>query len=131
MRLAVLHDSGEAQAPSPEATIRHFARVAAKAGVEVCPIDGGRLAHIGVFDGLFIRVTTAVGNLAYDAAWRAWSRNVPVIDDPVSIVRCHHKAPMLAMLARAGIPVPETVLVTSADDLQKMLAALVPPLVLK
>ena len=49
------------------------------------------LAELAEFDGLFIRETTSIDNYTYRFARRAWQEGMPVIDDPVSMIRCTNK----------------------------------------
>jgi hypothetical protein len=91
--LAVLYDPNENEktAPSSPNSIKHFARIAEKLSVDVEPITKRQLAELAEFDGLFIRETTSIDNHTYRFARRAWQEGMPVIDDPISMIRCTNK----------------------------------------
>ncbi|MEE4118966.1 MAG: RimK family alpha-L-glutamate ligase, partial [Paracoccaceae bacterium] len=107
------------------------AREAAKAGVEVEPITRHDLARLAEFDGLFIRETTSIRNHTFRFARRAEAEGMPVIDDPRSIIRCTDKIFLSELLTRAGVPVPETMLVRAATDPAEIADRLGLPAVLK
>ncbi|MEZ5728964.1 MAG: RimK-like ATPgrasp N-terminal domain-containing protein [Burkholderiaceae bacterium] len=69
--IAVLHDPDEALPPSSVKTLRYWARLAEKQGVEVEPIRRRDLARLAEFDALFIRETTSIRNHTYRFAQRA------------------------------------------------------------
>ena len=85
--LAVLFDPNEKMAPTSAASIKYFARIAEKMSVDVEPITKRQLAELAEYDGLFIRETTSIDNHTYRFALRAWQEGMPVIDDPISMIR--------------------------------------------
>ncbi len=114
---AVLYDPAEALPPSDQASIKHWARIAEKLSVEVEPITRRDLPRLAEFDALFIREATSIDNHTYRFARRAAQEGMPVIDDPVSMIRCTNKVYLKELLTANAIPVPPTVVVASIDDL--------------
>jgi glutathione synthase/RimK-type ligase-like ATP-grasp enzyme len=129
--LAVLYDANEKMAPSSPASIKHFARIAEKHSVDVEPITKRQLAELAEFDGLFIRETTSIDNHTYRFARRAWQEGMPVIDDPISMIRCTNKVFLMELLGQNQVPTPPTVIVTEDTDLAKPIDELGLPLVVK
>ncbi len=128
---ATLHDPKEKMPPSSFATLKHWARVAEKLGVEVEPITRRDLARLAEFDALFIRETTSIDNHTYRFARRAVQEGMPVIDDPFSMIRCTNKVFLNELMAANGIAVPPTVIIAGPGDLAKAADQLGYPLVLK
>ena len=94
----------------------HWAKVAAPQGVEVEPITKKDLARLAEFDALFIRETTSIRNHTYHFARRAMMEGMPVIDDPISMIRCTNKVYLWERLTHAGLPVPETIVIQEPAD---------------
>ena len=67
--------------------------------VDVEPITKRQLAELAEFDGLFIRETTSIDNHTYRFARRAWQEGMPVIDDPISMIRCTNKVFLMELLS--------------------------------
>ena len=107
--IGVLYDPAEKLPPSSPRTLKHWARLAEKQGVEVEPIGRRDLARLTEFDALFIRETTSIRNHTYQFAQRAWAEGMPVIDDPRSMIRCTNKVYLWERMTQAGIPTPETI----------------------
>ena len=112
--LAVLHDPNEKMPPSSPASIKHMARIAEKLSVDVEPITRRQLAELAEYDGLFIRETTSIDNHTYRFARRAWQEGMPVIDDPISMIRCTNKVFLMELLGQNQVAMPPTVIL--ADD---------------
>jgi hypothetical protein len=107
-QLAVLYDPTEILAPSNPGAIKKFVRAAEKEGFGVELIsrdDYGRLAE---FDALFIRETTAINHHTFRFAQRATVEGLPVIDDPLSILRCGNKVFLQEALEQDEVPTPRT-----------------------
>ncbi len=128
---ATLHDPKEAMPPSSFATLKHWARVAEKMGVEVEPITKRDLARLAEFDALFIRETTSIDNHTYRFARRAMQEGMPVIDDPFSMIRCTNKVYLNELMTANGLAVPPTVIIAGPSDLAKASESLSFPMVLK
>ncbi len=129
--IAVLYDPEEKLAPSSVETLKHWARLAEKDGVEIEPITKKDLARLAEFDALFIRETTSITNHTYRFARRAWAEGMPVIDDPVSMMRCTNKVYLWELLVGAGLPAPETIIIQERTQLSEVADKLGFPLVLK
>ncbi len=128
---AVLYDPNEAMPPSDRASIKHWARIAEKLGVEVEPITRRDLARLAEFDALFIRETTSIDNHTYRFARRAVQEGMPVIDDPISMIRCTNKIYLHELMTSNGISVPPTVIIAGMHDLARAEDELGYPMVLK
>jgi glutathione synthase/RimK-type ligase-like ATP-grasp enzyme len=129
--LAVLLDPDERMPPSSVASLKHLARIAEKLSVEVEPINRRQLDELAEYDGLFIRETTSVDNHTYRFARRAWQEGMPVIDDPISMIRCTNKVFLMELLGANNVPIPPTVMLAEDADLAKAVDELGLPLVVK
>ncbi|MGE0847547.1 MAG: RimK family protein [Flavobacteriaceae bacterium] len=129
--LAVLHDPKEQLAPSQMASLKHFARIAEKHDLEVDFITRRQYHQLAEYDALFIRETTSIDNHTYRFARRAMQEGMPVIDDPVSMIRCTNKVYLKELLTANGVAVPPTVIIASTDDLAAAEEKLGLPLVVK
>ncbi len=129
--IAVLHDPDAALPPSGPDTLKHFARVAEKMGVEVEPIVKRDLARLAEFDALFIRETTSIDDHTYRFARRAQQEGMPVIDDPISMIRCTNKVYLHEVMTKAAVPTPKTLLLSMGEDLARAADELGFPVVLK
>ncbi len=128
---AVLYDPNEALPPSDHASIKHWARIAEKLGVEVEPITRRDLARLAEFDALFIRETTSIDNHTYRFARRAVQEGMPAIDDPISMIRCTNKIYLHELMTGNGLSVPPTVILGGMHDLARAADELGFPMVLK
>ncbi|MCW6510388.1 RimK family protein [Lichenifustis flavocetrariae] len=129
--IAVLHDPHEKMPPSSPETLRHLARIGEKMAVAIEPITKKQLAELAEFDALFIRATTSIDDYTYRFARRALQEGMPVIDDPVSMIRCTNKVYLHELLQGKGIPVPPTVMLADDEDLDRAEAMLGWPMVVK
>ncbi len=129
--LAVLHDPTEALAPSTLSSIRHFARIAEKHDLDVEPISRKQFHQLTEYDALWIRETTSIDNHTYRFARRAMQEGMPVIDDPVSMIRCTNKVYLKELLTANDVPVPPTVVVANTEELGGAEEQLGYPLVVK
>jgi len=128
---ATLVDPNEELPASSISSLRHWARIAEKMGVEVEPITKRDLVKLANYDALFIRETTAISNHTYRFARRAQQEGMPVIDDPLSMIRCTNKVYLNELMAFNKVPVPPTVMIAGPADLQVAADTLGFPLVLK
>ncbi|MEP4423585.1 MAG: RimK family alpha-L-glutamate ligase, partial [Nitratireductor sp.] len=128
---ATLIDPNEELPPSQVSSLRHWARVAARMGVEVEPVTKKDLARLANYDALFIRETTAISNHTYRFARRAQQEGMPVIDDPLSMIRCTNKVYLNELMELNKVPVPPTVMIAGPADLETAASQLGFPLVLK
>lgn len=129
--LAVLHDPAEVLPPTRAASLRHFARIAERMGMAVEPIRRRDLGRLPEFDALFIRETTSIRNHTYRFAQRARAEGMPVIDDPVSMIRCTNKVYLWERLRQAELPAPPTMVLRRDTDLSMIVERLGLPLVVK
>lgn len=128
---ATLVDPHEQLPPSAISSLRYWARIAEKMGVEVEPITKKDLARVANYDALFIRETTSISNHTYRFARRAQQEGMPVIDDPLSMIRCTNKVYLNELMAFNDVPVPPTVMIAGPSDLEVAADTLGFPLVLK
>jgi len=129
--LAVLYEPKEELPCSSLRTLKHFARLAEKMSVDVELITKRQLAELAEFDALFIRETTSLDNHTYRFARRAVQEGMPVIDDPMSMIRCTNKVFLMELLTTHGVGVPPSVLLAGRDDLPRAEEKLGFPMVLK
>jgi glutathione synthase/RimK-type ligase-like ATP-grasp enzyme len=129
--LAVLHDPQEELPPSSPETLRFFQRIAERHSVDIEMITKRQLAELAEFDGLFIRATTSIDNYTYRFARRALQEGMPVIDDPVSMIRCTNKVYLHELMEAHGVPIPPTVMLAEDEDLTKAAQTLGWPMVVK
>ncbi len=128
---ATLIDPAEELPPSMVGSLKHWSRIAEKMGVEVEPIGKKDLAKLANYDALFIRETTAISNHTYRFARRAQQEGMPVIDDPLSMIRCTNKVYLNELMTANKVPVPPTIMIAGSGDLQMAADKLGFPLVLK
>ena len=89
------------------------------------------MAELAEFDGLFIRATTSIDDYTYRFARRALQEGMPVIDDPVSMIRCTNKVYLHELMEAQGVPIPPTVMLAEDEDLAKAAQTLGWPMVVK
>ena len=82
-------------------------------------------------NGLFIRETTSIDNHTYRFARRAWQEGMPVIDDPMSMIRCTNKVFLMELLGSNQVPMPQTLMLAENSDLSRAMDELGLPLVVK
>jgi glutathione synthase/RimK-type ligase-like ATP-grasp enzyme len=128
---ATLCDPHEAMPPSTVASLKHWARLAVRLGVDVEPIGKKDLPRLANYDALFIRETTSISNHTYRFARRAQQEGMPVIDDPVSMIRCTNKVYLNELMQANGVPVPPTVMIAGDEDLTRAADLLGFPMVIK
>lgn len=128
--LAILVNPSEKSPPSDKKSIQNFIDIGEDMGFYVDLITKEDYSRVSEYDALFIRETTAVNHHTYRFARRAFADGIPVIDDPVSIMRCTNKVFLAETLGKAKIPTPKTVIVHK-DNRQELEAILGFPIVLK
>ena len=111
--IAILYDPDDAFSPSTPETLDRLGRVAARMDVHAHRIGLDELDRLGEYDALFIRTLTGVREPSFQFALRAEMLDMPVIDDPQSIIRCSNKVFLEELLRREEIPTPRTLVVTS------------------
>ena len=128
--LAILVNPKDENPPSDAAAIRRFVRAAEGMDMKAALIDRDDYGRLSEFDALFIRDTTYVNHYTYRFASRAQADGLVVIDDPVSIVRCTNKVFLAELLARHGIPTPQTTFVHD-DNMEELAREVRYPCILK
>jgi len=128
--LAILVDPKEEQPPSDAKALERFERAARQLDLGVEFITKEDFGRLGEFDALFIRTYTAVDHYTYRFARRAVAEGMPVLDDPVSIVRCSNKVFQAERLTRARIATPRT-MVVHRENVDEVIGRLGLPVVLK
>ena len=128
---ATLYDPREELPPSSVETLKHWARVAARLGVDVEPITRKDLPRLANFDALFIRETTSINNHTYRFARRAMQEGMPVIDDPISMIRCTNKVYLNELMAANAVACPKGLMIAGREDLKRAADELGFPMVLK
>jgi glutathione synthase/RimK-type ligase-like ATP-grasp enzyme len=131
VQLAILVSPAALVSPSSFSSLEHFADVARERGVEASFVGEHSLDDLGRYDALFVRMTTGVGNAAHRFALKAAKLGLPVIDDPVSIVRGSNKVLQSELLTARGISTPQTVIIRSLEDIPSAIHKLGLPIVLK
>jgi len=109
--LGMLVDPANPLPPSNRKALENFIRAGARLGIEVEKITRDDFSHLLEYDALFIRDTTQVNNHTYRFARRAEIEGMPVIDDPLSILRCTNKVYLAELMAHHHIRTPKTVIV--------------------
>lgn len=130
MDLAVLYDPKEPLPPSRPETLQALVRVGRSMNIDVALIEKKDFSRLTQFDALFIRETTAVDNHTFRFSKKAAAEGMPVIDDPVSILRCTNKAYLAELLQGNGVATPRTRLL-SRRALARLEDLLAYPVVLK
>lgn len=128
--LAVLHDPDELLPPSDRGALARLTRVGRRLKVNVELVTRRDYPRIAEYDALFIRETTAINHHTFDFATRAQEEEIPVIDDPDSILRCTNKVYLNELLNRHRIAQPRT-FILNRDNLDDALRQFPLPIVLK
>ncbi len=110
--IAVLWNAGDRFSPSSVETLDHLERVASAGNIHVHRLGLDELDQLPEYDALFIRTLTGVREPSFQFALRAEMLDMPVIDDPQSIIRCSNKVFIEELLRREGIPTPRTLIVS-------------------
>src|SRR5260370_2067902 len=105
--------------------------MAGRLWVEVEPVTRRQLSEIAEYDGLFIRETTSIDNHTYRFARRAWQEGMPVIDDPISMIRCTNKVFLMELLGQNQVATPPTGMLADIGDLPPAMDELGRPLQVK
>lgn len=126
--IAVLYDEDDTFSPSNPEAVDQLARFASSMNVYVHRLGLDEIDRLSEYDALFIRVLTGVREPSFQFALRAEMLDMPVIDDPQSIIRCSNKVFLEELLRREGIPTPRTLIIsprTSWTEVSKLGSPLV------
>src|SRR5690606_11588599 len=99
----------EALPPSNLRALEKFQRVGETMGLAVELIQKKDFSRLAEYDALFIRETTNIDHHTYRFARKAQEEGMPVIDDPLSILRCTNKVYLAELLQEHRLPTPKTV----------------------
>ena len=108
--VAVLHNPEEHLPPSDSRALERFIRAGGQLGLEVSLITRADYTRLLEYDALFIRETTALDHHTYRFAKKAESEDMPVIDDPRSILRCTNKVLLAELMEANDVPAPRTLI---------------------
>ena len=112
-----------------------YAAQAPDHGHRVTRLDVADFDRLPEFDATFLRLDTSVLGLSFAASRYAWELGQRVVDDPRSLLTCMNKAHVQGLLEHAGVPTPQTVLLTRAGydhiDTQALFEELGTPIVCK
>jgi glutathione synthase/RimK-type ligase-like ATP-grasp enzyme len=108
--VAVLYNPEEHLPPSDGRALERFVRAGAQLGLEVSLITRADYTRLLEYDALFIRETTALDHHTYRFAKKAESEDMPVIDDPRSILRCTNKVLLAELMDANTVPAPRTLI---------------------
>jgi glutathione synthase/RimK-type ligase-like ATP-grasp enzyme len=111
-RIACLFDEGDQYAPSDEETLERFERAAERHNALFEVIGREDLSALAEYDALFIRTVTAIDHYAFTFSRTAESLDIPVIDDPRSIMRCSNKVYLHELFQKHGLPTPRTAIIS-------------------
>jgi glutathione synthase/RimK-type ligase-like ATP-grasp enzyme len=104
-------------------------------GHSAAMLDVDEFARLPEFDAAFLRLDTSVLGLPFAVSRYAWKLGLRVVDDPKSMLTCMNKAHVQGLLERAGVPTPDTVLLTKEGrehlDAEAMFKELGTPIVVK
>lgn len=122
-RIACLWEANDPLAPSDDDTLDKFARIATRHGLLFERITKRDLPSLAEYDALFIRTVTAIDHYAFSFAQTAESLDIPVIDDPQSIIKCSNKVYLHELFRKNCIPTPRTITVsrkTSQEEIRSL-----------
>ncbi len=125
-RLGVLLDPSDKLPPICPDGLKILARAGRSLGVSVEKLQERDLPRLYECDGLFIRTTDA-----YHFAVNAARLGIPVLDDPVSILRCNNKVFVTDLLRSNRLPIPRTVFVDDVRQVRNLERKLLYPVVVK
>lgn len=129
-RIACLFDETDPYAPSDEETLEKFARAATRQNALFEVIGREDLSSLAEYDALFIRTVTAIDHYSFTFSRTAESLDIPVIDDPRSIMRCSNKVFLHELFQKQNVRTPRTLIISRKTPTQEILA-LGLPLILK
>lgn len=114
--MAILIDPNEAQPPSDKEAIKRFIKAASKVGILAETVTAKQMHHIGHYDALFIRETTAIDHHTYRIARKAEQEGLVVMDDATSILRCCNKAFLHDAFSYNNVPSLKTRVVINNEE---------------
>jgi glutathione synthase/RimK-type ligase-like ATP-grasp enzyme len=107
-------DASSRARPAEARAVRAYVAQGNASGHDVETIDKHDFVRLPEFDATFLRLDTHVGGLSFAVSRYAWELGLRVVDDPQSMITCMNKAHVQGLLEQAGVPTPDTVLLTPA-----------------
>ncbi|HEX2065537.1 MAG TPA: RimK family alpha-L-glutamate ligase [Candidatus Thermoplasmatota archaeon] len=133
--VAIVSDAASRDRQVERDAMRTYVAQAPDHGHAAEVIDVDDLARLPEFDAAFLRLDTSVLGLPFAVSRYAWKLGLRIVDDPKSMLTCMNKAHVQGLLERAGIPTPDTVLLTKEGrehlDAAAMFQELGTPIVVK
>lgn len=129
-RIACLFDEHDPYSPTDEGTLKRFERAAERHNALFEAIGREDLSRLAEYDALFIRTVTAIDHYAFTFSQVAESLDIPVIDDPRSIMRCSNKVYLHELFEKHAIPTPHTEIISRTTPPAEV-SALGFPMILK
>ncbi|MDD3150371.1 MAG: RimK family protein [Candidatus Gastranaerophilales bacterium] len=130
-RMAILQDPADPTPASSLKTINKITTIGASMGIDIDVLSRKDLSKLSEYDALFIRETTYINHHTYKFAQKARELNIPVIDDPESIIKCTNKVYLGDLFKSNNIPTPKTINLCKKTGLRSLKNQLGFPLVLK
>jgi glutathione synthase/RimK-type ligase-like ATP-grasp enzyme len=128
--IACLFDPDDPLTPSSRETLDRFASAAQRLGASFTVISRHETHRLAEHDALFVRTLTGLDRWTFGVQQRAQQLGMPVIDDPLSTIRCSNKIYLFEVLQRLGLAQPRGVVATSATPMEAV-AALGFPVIVK
>jgi len=131
--LGILYDPVEKFPPSNKKALTKFIDIAKRMNVHAELITEEDAIRLLEFDALFIRTTTALNNITFRLSQRAKINDMPVIDDPLSIIRCTNKVYLKELLSKEQIATPASSLIfrSNQNSFEDIASQLGTPFILK
>lgn len=130
-KLAILFNPHELHPPSNLRTLRYVKRIGKKHNVLVTLVALHSDFNPKDYDGVFIRTEPFIGNEAYWIACKTYKLGVPLDDDPLSIIQSTDKAYMHGVFDDNGVKTPDTTIIESCADAERIIELYGFPLVIK
>src|ERR1041385_392952 len=115
-RVAIVTEAASRERGPEMQAMENYVRQAPDHGHTAELLDVADFPRLAEFDAAFLRLDTSVLGLSFAASRYAWKLGLRVVDDPRSLITCMNKAHVQQLLEHAGVPTPETVLLTKEGD---------------
>ena len=113
--IAMLVDPEESVPPSNKGALTRFIKAGEKLGIKLHTVTASDLIDLNLYDGLFIRETTAIDHHTYRLSRKAEQLGLAVMDDPDSILRCCNKVYLHDAFNYKKIPSPKTCFISNVN----------------
>ncbi|MHB8634752.1 MAG: ATP-grasp domain-containing protein [Thermoplasmatota archaeon] len=111
-RLALVTDAMSRERSAEALALKAYVAQAPDHGHSAEVVDVADFQRLPEFDAAFLRLDTSILGLPFAASRYAWKLGLRIVDDPKSMVTCMNKAHVQGLMEHAGIPTPDTVLLT-------------------